>query len=151
MQQYNPRVPDTAAQVPILLLIVKLPQLLRRTALICTESTSADLLIEHLVQIFKRPSLGLGYLEVDDNQGNKTQEREDPSNLAAQMGLICVVQVWHNHVPYGREEVVECESDSHGLCTETHRGDFSGYRHGWTDCWAVDPPGELEEDTDHPN
>lgn len=79
----NPRVPDTVAKVPILLLIIKLPQLLGQTALVCTESPSADLLIEHLIQIFKGPPLGLGYLKVDDNKGNKTQEREDPSDLAA--------------------------------------------------------------------
>lgn len=67
------------------------------------------------------------------------------------MGLIWVVQVRHNHVPDGREKVVECESDSHGLCTETNCGDFSSYRHGWADSWTVDPPGQLEKDTDDPN
>lgn len=135
----------------MILLVVKFPQSLRRTALICPESPSADLLIEHLIQIFKGPSLGLGYLKVDYNQGNETQEREDPSDFAAQVSLICVVQVRHNNVPYGREEVVKCESDSHGLCAKTHCGDLSCYRHGWADGWAVDPPGQFEEDTNDPS
>lgn len=123
------------------LLFANLPQLLRRAALVCPECPSADILIEHLIQIFKGSAFGLGDLEVDDEQGNDAQASENPSDLASQMRLIRVVQVRHHDIPDGRKEVVEGESNSHRLGTKTYGRDLSGYRHGWTDGGAIDPPG----------